>query len=946
MMKFVKQGALIVGMLMLPSLAWAQGAISGSVKDVTGAVLPGVNVEAASPALIEKTRSVVTDSEGQYKIIDLRPGTYSVTFSLSGFATVVRQGLELTAAANLPVNAELKVGAIEETLTVSGATPVVDVQNTRQQQVMSRDVLDAIPRSRDAALTAGLLVGVTAGGVQDMGGSGGQVISQLVAHGGDGNDQIWNIDGMKAAGNTRRVLVVADQSSQEVTYEVSGISAETATGGVRLNTVPREGGNKFSGQFFAAYTNHGMTTNNLDDEIIAKGVKSVPSITKIYDYSPSFGGPIKRDKLWFYTTYRKNGSDGTYANVFFDSDPTKPGPNPNQLWDFSTRLTYQANQKNKFSFFGDKQFRYQPYRTSSPTQSPEASAATRYPSMYVLQGKWTSPITSRLLVEFAGSYYHEEQTFIPSPSYPGPSVFPEFEITTGKFTKSPPASGGLLNPNTYNPMIYSNYIGSVSYVTGSHAFKVGWSDYFGTSVTERPDWQPTLRFSNGQPLQVQLTALPSTSNARLNYEMGIYAQDQWTVKRLTINLGVRLDLLNEQLDEQNAPAGAFVPARHSDKISDMPNWKDVSPRLGLAWDVFGNGKTAVKASVSRYLKQEIAAFSGAVNPIAAATDTRSWTDSNNDRTPQANELGPSTNLNFALPAITTQPTDDVREGWQKRVYNWEFTAGIQHTLLPRFAVGASYFRRKFSNLTYTRNTLISPKDFTQFTIQNPLDPSERIPMYNLDPAKRGQSLNVIEFAPDDWILYNGVDLTMSGRFGKGGIINGGVAMGKTDSDLCTLGNTVDPNNLRFCQARPKFFAQNSYKMIFSYPLPYDVKVSATYQNVPGPVFAVPPFPPQPGVAANYTVTSAIAGVPLTNTTIVTKLLPVGQEFGERKNQVDLRFNKAFTVQKLRINPMIDFYNLFNRNTILSENFTYGPLWRQPTDVLIGRVIQLAVQLSF
>jgi hypothetical protein len=218
MMKFVKQGAMIVGMLLLPSLAWAQGAISGAVKDATGAVLPGVNVEAASPALIEKTRSVVTDSEGQYKIIDLRPGTYSVTFTLSGFATVVRQGLELTAAANLPVNAELKVGAIEETLTVSGATPVVDVQNTRQQQVMSRDVLDAIPRSRDAALTAGLLVGVTAGGVQDMGGSGGQVISQLVAHGGDGNDQIWNIDGMKAAGNTRRVLVVADQSSQEVTY--------------------------------------------------------------------------------------------------------------------------------------------------------------------------------------------------------------------------------------------------------------------------------------------------------------------------------------------------------------------------------------------------------------------------------------------------------------------------------------------------------------------------------------------------------------------------------------------------------------------------------------------------------------------------------------------------------------------------------------------------------
>jgi hypothetical protein len=946
MMKLLKQGVVGIAIVLLPSLAFAQGAISGLVRDTTGAVLPGVTVEAASPALIEKTRSVVTDSQGQYKILDLRPGTYSVTFTLPGFSTIVREGLQLTAAANLPVNADMKVGAIEETLTVTGATPVVDVQSTRQQAVMSRDVLDAIPRSRDAALTAGLLVGVTAGGVQDMGGSGGQVIAQLVAHGGDGNDQIWNIDGMKAAGNTRRVLVVADQSSQEVTYEVSGISAETPSGGVRLNTVPREGGNKFSGQFFAAYTNHGMTTNNLSDEITAKGVTSVPTITKIYDYSPSFGGPIKRDKLWFYTTYRKNGSNGTYANVFFDSDPTRPGPNPNILWDVSTRLTFQATPRNKFSGFVDKQFRSQPYRTSSPTQSPEASAGTRYPSMYVAQTKWTAPITSKLLTEFAASYYHEIQTFVPSPSWPGPSVYPEFEISTGKYTKAAPASGGLLNPNTYNPMIYTNLVGSVAYVTGSHAFKVGWSDYYGTSVTVRPDWLPTLRFSNGQPLQVQLTALPSASFPRLNYEMGMYAQDQWTMKRFTINLGVRVDLLNEQLDEQNAPAGAFVGPRHSDKIANMPNWKDISPRLGVAWDVFGNGKTAVKASLSRYLKQEIAGFAGAVNPIAAATDTRGWTDANSDRKPQVTELGPSTNLNFGLPAVTTQPTDDVREGWQKRVYNWEFSTGIQHTLVPGFAVGASYFHRKFGNLTYTRNTLISPADFTEFTIANPLDPSERIKMYNLSATKRGQSLNVIDFAPDDWIAFNGLDLTVSGRFGKGGVVNGGVAMGKTDSDICTLGNTVDPNNLRFCQSRPKFLAQNAYKLIFSYPLPYDVKVSATYQNVPGPVFAVPPFPAQPGIAANYTVTSAIAGIPLTNTTITTKLLPVGQQFGERKNQVDLRLNKSFTVQKLRISPMIDFYNLFNANTILSENFTYGPIWRQPTDVLIGRVIQIGAQLSF
>src|SRR5262249_48805879 len=156
------------------------------------------------------------------------------------------------------------------------------------------------------------------------------------------------------------------------------------------------------------------------------------------------------------------------------------------------------------------------------------------------------------------------------------------------------ASGGLLNPNTDNPMIYWNLIGNVSYVTGSHAFKFGASDYFGTSYALRPDMLSTLRLNGGPPFPVQLTALPSASLPRLNHEIGIYAQDQWTLKRVTINLGARLDFLNEQLDAEDVAAGAFVPARHFDAVYNVPDWKDFDPRLGVAWDVFGNGKTAVK----------------------------------------------------------------------------------------------------------------------------------------------------------------------------------------------------------------------------------------------------------------------------------------------------------------------------------------------------------------
>ncbi|MEO8137435.1 MAG: carboxypeptidase-like regulatory domain-containing protein, partial [Betaproteobacteria bacterium] len=404
-----KSLALLVLFATLPAVTFAQtGAIAGLVRDSSGGVLPGVSVEASSDALIEKTRAVVTDDQGRYNIVDLRPGVYAVTFTLSGFSTLKREGLELSAATTIPVNAELKVGALEETLTVTGSTPVVDVQSVRQRQVLGREVLESIPRSRDGAMTAGLLPGVTAVGVQDSGGSGAGVISQLVAHGSDGADQQWNIDGMKASTGGRRVLITNDQSAQEMTYEVSGISAESAVGGVRMNAVPKEGGNAYRGTFMGAYTGNWMTSSNLNDRLRSRGVTTVPRIDRTWDVSPSLGGPIAKDRSWFYFTYRNWGSDGNYANIFYDSDPTREAENPNRLWDANLRLTTQISKRNKLNVYYDRQGRSQPFRFVSNLQSPEAGVGQDYPAMYVAQGRWTSPITSRLLFEAGASYYKEE----------------------------------------------------------------------------------------------------------------------------------------------------------------------------------------------------------------------------------------------------------------------------------------------------------------------------------------------------------------------------------------------------------------------------------------------------------------------------------------------------------------------------------------------------------
>src|SRR5262245_5682269 len=271
----------------LPRVAWAQatttGSIAGVVKDTTGALLPGVTVEAASPALIEKVRSAVTDEQGNYKIVNLRPGAYTVTFTLSGFSTLRREGLELSAGTTLPVNADLKVGALEETVTVTGASPVVDVQNVRTQNVLTQALVNELPTAKTFVALAALTLGASGGGGgtgtsgnRDVGGNNGEGTSALSIHG-SRPDGGYNLEGVRANslsinGSTRRYFTNAD-AVQEIVAETSGQSAETETGGVSQNIIFREGGNTFHGLGEGEYTGKGLQNSNITQELRDRGVR-------------------------------------------------------------------------------------------------------------------------------------------------------------------------------------------------------------------------------------------------------------------------------------------------------------------------------------------------------------------------------------------------------------------------------------------------------------------------------------------------------------------------------------------------------------------------------------------------------------------------------------------------------------------------------------------------
>src|SRR5688572_8675885 len=306
----------------VPLTAFAQSSgIAGVVRDTSGAVMPGVTVEASSPALIEKVRTVFTDAQGRYNIVDLRPGEYTVVFTLTGFSTVRRQNILLSAAFTANVNAELKVGALEETITVSGESPIVDTQNVIKRQIVDRDVIEAMPTSKNWSTLGVMTVGVFSN-QNDVGGSSGEHQNQLKAHGGSFNDRLVQMEGMTISnlvcGYSCVGVSTNDASTQELSFEIGAISAETGSGGVRVNIIPKEGGNTFSGTAYGNFSNSSLQSKNLTQELRDQGVNSTDGVDYIYDSSAAFGGPIKRDKLWFWTAHRYWGYSIFRTGVFYE----------------------------------------------------------------------------------------------------------------------------------------------------------------------------------------------------------------------------------------------------------------------------------------------------------------------------------------------------------------------------------------------------------------------------------------------------------------------------------------------------------------------------------------------------------------------------------------------------------------------------------------------------
>ena len=1035
---FARAGATLAALLVCSIASAQSGAIAGIVKDSSGGVLPGVTVEVSSPSLIEKVRSAASDDSGQFKIVNLPIGTYSITFTLPGFSTVNQAGITLTSNFTASINAELKPGALEETITVSGAAPVVDVQNVAVQKVMSREVMDDLPTGKFFG-NYGVLVPGTVGSTNDVGGTTTNNKQNLAIHGGRDLDQMPLMNGM-SFGSTHinqssySFLIVPDSDIQETNITTSSAPAEIENGGMIYNLVPKIGGNQFHGSAFYSFGNKSTQADNVTPELKAQGIPSNVGVKTNHYFDPAIGGPIKQDKLWFFTsyeqTYRKN-----YLNAFervnnqapittregqmYIPDLTKQAVGGHTGFGaLSGRLTYQMSSRMKLTG-GYLYNQWCECRAGSATGSPETSYKADSPED-LAQIVWTMPATNKLLYEAGYSVYRVHFDRGQQADASGPRIVDLNGIGINAVATSPTTIGEYSD-------IYSNNItfrASFSYVTGTHAFKFGgnytpqheniYTHAAGDTNVCKPSGSSFT--CTGNPIEYEIaenTSLTVPTPRTVTYlplpayiedwvhRTGLYAQDQWTMNRLALNYGVRFDWFTGGWPANEAHPVLFKEA-HPFPAEQAVNWKDLSPRLGAAYDLFGNGKTALKVGLSRFVTQYSLDLMKPTNPAGAlaGSSIRNWTDTGcvgatncvtGDWIPQGDplnpaangELGAASNATFGSYRSTLLFDQDWTKGYGQRPYNWETTVGIDHQLVPNVSVSAAYFRRWYGNHLVKYNSRVQPSDYQRYCITVPNNAS---PYADGNPPNAGGQLcGFYDLIPSVFAAvgntydhetsasrfggegenWNGVDLTTNIRLAAL-TLQGGLSTGKSMNDTCeifkqqggrvfapppligtslnTLGaiSSIPDDN---CHLETPWLTQ--VKMIGTYRLPWqDIGISATVQDSPGGAYNANYAVPNASISGLTTPGTGAARNP--NAALSANLLPPGSAYNDRIAQVDLKFTKTIRMADQRnFRAAVGIYNAFNSNALTGVSSTFNAAnWQKATSILSARFVKFEGQYSF
>ena len=1022
-------------LLLLPAAAYAQATLAGTVRDTSGAVLPGVTVEAASPALIEKVRTAVTDSSGQYRITELLPGTYSLTFSLSGFSGSRRDGVTVSGSGVIPISAEMRVGALQETITVTGEAPLVDTQTTRREVVVDQNTISSLPitRTYGGVLYAvpGLSVAPGVGGNDLM-----PSMAVFTAHGGNSTEGRMMVNGLPVAGsfsgNSVAQFGYDIPNAEELQVLVSGGLGESESGGPLANLIPKSGGNTFAGTAFYSGTNHRLQSDNVDDALRDVGITQPPAIRSNWDSSGSLGGPLRRDVLWFFGNARTYGNsqvvEGAQPNLNV-GDATKWLYAPesgvevrrvDSRLDLSIRLTTQATERNRVSF--SHQYQDRCFGTSltlggedcrvrtpewigmgSATTTAEAGPGYSDDPTTLTQVNYTATLSNRMLVDAAVSRF--SYGIVGSGQVPNDAVM----NLTGVTERS--SLYGRANFTYRAPFTFSkfdnvpwNWRAAASYVTGSHSAKIGYQGaYFmydrHTFVNET---QMRYFFTNGVPTGVNYYVAPFLDLSDRTETHAVYLQDQWTRGRMTLQGAIRYDFTKSWApgDKQGSEQTSRLnpqPLRFEDTVS-VRGYHDINPRMGFSYDVFGNGKTALKINGGRYLAAATTdGIYSANNPALklvtqiSGAGGRGWTDGNRNYEVDCDLTNPArqdnlarggdlcvalggNNLNWGLlnPNLTVIDPE-ILGGSGVRPYNWQFGASVQHEVLPRVSVDVGYNRRWWGNFFTTVNTLVSAADYQTYTVPLPNDPrlpgagttASFVAITQAASSRGARNLQTKEssFAAARTAYWHGVDYSATARLGRGVTLQGGGSTGRGVRNTCDLWRArpelQGSNRADACDVIEPWLS--AIRGLASYMVPkVEVLTSATLRSVrttaSGNVASS-----GSGLNANYQIPNTVlrdrflgrlpANALASGTTTVNLLRPGDLYPPDRRTQLDMRFAKILRFGLSRYDIGVDVYNLLNSNATTGYEDTYqfttnGATWLIPETIMAPRIARFNVTVTF
>jgi hypothetical protein len=943
-----------------PARVWAQAAasasITGKVVDDSGAPVPDVAVSVTSPALQVSGVTAVSDREGNYQVLDLpAPGVFKASFAHSGFQTFVRGDLNLNVGFAARVDVVMKVGQVEQTVEVTGSSPVVDSVNTAGGTTLQLLEIEQTPKGLGLQELLPMSAGISMQGKPDVGDSNLAARSAIITYG-VLLEPYLQVEGINVtSSHDLDTAVYFDALSlAEAEFKTSGNNADVPFAGVNMVAVMKSGGNDFHGNLLGDWESPSFQSNNITPSLGALGLKVSSPIKDYYDYSGDLGGRIIRDKLWFYGGISKQtltagqlgfvgGPDAAGCWTCLDA----PGANiVSTLTQENMKFSYQLNSTTRFIAAWQHSLKFLSAQGASATE-PAPSSLYEHQPANMWKGEVEMTPTPHLLINVRAGYggYHVHYTDEPGTDKPGnPS---SQELTTKLLT----------GPNDFpddKPQNRYEARGDVSYITGRHQFKFGtdetWEAGNTQSLANQAAGDYLLLFSKGVPNEIQTFNYPFNPDNEL-HSQSVFATDTWKLGRVVLNYGVRWERYNDFYPNQMKVAGQFSSAQ-TYPGKTLLVWNDVVPRAGGAWDMFGNGKTLLKASFGMFGDTMGDLWGNTFNPDALVTTTYKWngpcvvTPYNNvsfnntscDASPDTLAALNPTSTNFLS---ATGGLNELINLKLKQDKIYEYVVKVERQLVPNVSFSLSYVYHKVTNLstslegttTSTASGINVLRPHSIYTVPVPLTDSltgSPVTAYTYPSSYASSSFNQFEVVnapsnrPD---TYNTFEAAVTKRYSKKWNAQASFWMTKNHEWIQAVSPT--PNDDYFpidntwnWEARAAAF----------YYLPWGFEVSGFYRA-------------QSGIPGQRT--ESFSSPLLLQGSVTLRMEPFGTERGPMISITNVKVAKNFKLgERMKLQGNFQVFNIFNTSDATSTSYLTGATFLHPTGLVNPRVARIGMVLSF